>query len=258
MADSPKPTVLAAADPSRPAASDAVAADAASCAASFAAGLNRAVALRLFPAAGVADMEARPAAGSGHSSGGAAAPAESGHMPDGASARTLSGTEHTHDAAAALSGTASDAAAACFLAEAERLAARFPWFGPGRVLREILSGRPDPQVALVAPWRVESSLRAAAVDVRALTALSSLDVIDRFLREEDLRIVAGEGEPVDEVVTEARLDDEDELVSEELAEIYLAQGLRDKAIAIYRKLSLRNPEKSVYFAALIGKLENNN
>ena len=53
------------------------------------------------------------------------------------------------------------------------------------------------------------------------------------------------------------IDDDDEVVTEELAEIYLAQGLRDKSVAIYRKLSLRNPEKSVYFAELIGKIENN-
>ena len=46
-------------------------------------------------------------------------------------------------------------------------------------------------------------------------------------------------------------------LTEALAEIYLAQGLRDKSVAIYRKLSLRNPEKSVYFAELIGKIENN-
>ena len=83
-------------------------------------------------------------------------------------------------------------------------------------------------------------------------------IAQSFLQEEDLRIVAGEGEPEEEVVLQPELDDDDEVVTEELAEIYLAQGLRDKSVAIYRKLSLRNPEKSVYFAELIGKLENNN
>ena len=115
----------------------------------------------------------------------------------------------------------------------------------------------DPQLALFAPWRGESSLRRAAVDAEALTRLSSEEVIDRFLREEDLRIVADDGAPDCEVRTAPELDDEDEIVSEELAAIYLSQGLRREAIAIYRKLSLRNPEKSVYFAELIGKIENN-
>ena len=139
-------------------------------------------------------------------------------------------------------------------AEAGDLAVRFPWFLPGRILRETLTGESDPRVALTAPWRAESSLRRAAVDASALTQLSSEEIIDRFLQEEDLRIVAGEGEPEEEVVLQPELDD---VVTEELAEIYLAQGLRDKSVAIYRKLSLRNPEKSVYFAELIGKIENN-
>ncbi len=86
-------------------------------------------------------------------------------------------------------------------------------------------------------------------------ALSADEVIDRFLQEDHLRIVAGEDASVDEVRTVADLNDDEELVSESLAEIYLAQGLSDRAIAIYRKLSLLNPEKSVYFAELIGKIE---
>ena len=103
-----------------------------------------------------------------------------------------------------------------------------------------------------------SSLRRAAVDASALTQLSSEEIIDRFLQEEDLRIVAGEGEPEEEVVLQPELDDDDEVVTEELAEIYLAQGLRDKSVAIYRKLSFaKSRKKSVYFAELIGKIENN-
>ena len=48
-------------------------------------------------------------------------------------------------------------------------------------------------------------------------ALSSEEIIDRFLQEEDLRIVAGEGEPEEEVVLQPELDDDDEVVTEELA-----------------------------------------
>mgnify|MGYP000346577426 CR=1 FL=1 len=121
---------------------------------------------------------------------------------------------------------------------------------PGR--RVIPVGRVcDPRLAVTAPWRAQSSLLRRPIDAEAVLRLSSDDIIDRFLQEDDLRIVAADGEPEEEVRTAAELDDDDEVVSEELAEIYLAQGLCDKAIAIYRKLSLLNPEKSVYFAELI-------
>jgi hypothetical protein len=44
---------------------------------------------------------------------------------------------------------------------------------------------------------------------------------------------------------------EDGLASETLADIYIKQGKYDKAIEMYRKLSLRNPQKSAYFARKI-------
>ena len=51
---------------------------------------------------------------------------------------------------------------------------------------------------------------------------------------------------------------EDGLASESLAEIYIKQGKQDKAIEMFRKLSLRNPEKSLYFAQKIEEISKEN
>ena len=82
------------------------------------------------------------------------------------------------------------------------------------------------------------------------------DKLNMHFDESEILITTGGSEALC-FALQAILDDEDEIVSEELAAIYLSQGLRREAIAIYRKLSLLNPEKSVYFAELIGKIENN-
>lgn len=95
-----------------------------------------------------------------------------------------------------------------------------------------------------------------SIDIEQLTRITSSDIIDRFLRAESHRIVAEEGEVEREITIEAEFSEEDDMVSEELAEVYLAQGLKDMAIETYRKLSLLNPEKSIYFAELISKIEN--
>ena len=96
------------------------------------------------------------------------------------------------------------------------------------------------------------------VDIKSLTRITSDDIIDRFLLKDTHRIVAEEGEVTQEIVIEAEFDDDEDMVSEELAEIYLAQGLKDMAKETYRKLSLLNPEKSIYFAEIISKIDSNN
>lgn len=93
------------------------------------------------------------------------------------------------------------------------------------------------------------------IDIAKLTEITDDDIIDRFLRSDNHRIVADEEGPAVEICTEAEFSGEDDLVSEELAEVYVAQGLNDMAKETYRKLSLLNPEKSVYFAELIAKLD---
>ena len=102
------------------------------------------------------------------------------------------------------------------------------------------------------------SVGEQSIDIERLMLVTADDIIDKFLRSEPRRIVAEEGEATEDIVTEPELDEDDEFVSEELAEVYLKQGLKDMAKETYRKLSLLNPEKSVYFAEIISKIDSNN
>lgn len=103
---------------------------------------------------------------------------------------------------------------------------------------------------------IKPEISLQEIDIKELTRITSSDIIDKFLRTETHKIVAQEGEVESEIITEPELSDDEDMVSEELAEVYLAQGLKDMAIETYRKLSLLNPEKSVYFAEIISKIEN--
>ena len=117
---------------------------------------------------------------------------------------------------------------------------KYPWYEVARVVQS------------------PSAPQRYAVDAEKIAEESEGEIISRFLRKTDYRIIAEEGDVESEVRTEAEIDDEDDLVSEDLAEIYLLQGLKCEAIEIYRKLSLLNSEKSAYFAEKIENIEKNN
>ena len=76
-------------------------------------------------------------------------------------------------------------------------------------------------------------------------------------REKLAAAIGEEDDNIPEAVFEMAInsiDKQDIMVSESLAEIHVKQGHFDKAIEIYRKLSLQNPEKKTYFAAKINHL----
>lgn len=84
-------------------------------------------------------------------------------------------------------------------------------------------------------------------DQRALKTMWQKEKLAAAMEEENEEIP----ENVFEMAVNS-ISKEDGLVSETLAEIHIKQGKYDKAIEMYRKLSLRNPQKSAYFA---GKIE---
>ena len=58
-----------------------------------------------------------------------------------------------------------------------------------------------------------------------------------------------------EDLTERTNDSEKEFITETLADIFIAQKNYDKAITIFKKLSLKYPEKNTYFASQIKKVK---
>ena len=83
--------------------------------------------------------------------------------------------------------------------------------------------------------------------------LSSHHLIDSFLASNP-KIIPDDKNSYQADLTES-LQENQEIHTETLADIYAQQGNKDKAIKIYEHLYLKYPEKHIYFAAQIERLK---
>ena len=82
--------------------------------------------------------------------------------------------------------------------------------------------------------------------------IASNDLIDFFLKVNPKIVPCNTQFQAD---LSAGIQENNEIATETLADIYATQGHKDKAIEIYQQLILKNPEKHIYFAAQIDRLK---
>ncbi|MDD3107988.1 MAG: hypothetical protein PHV49_02100 [Alistipes sp.] len=156
----------------------------------------------------------------------------------------------------------------------EQWITRYPWFTAARIARWQRTHETLPEeVALgyrcrvvqhtLSPFGAENNTPAASGSEETLSdgsesesEIDPLQRIEHFLatlpqRKPDTERVPDDAPP--DLAADSVTEDPD-LISEELAEIYVQQAHYTKAKAIYVKLSLLYPEKSVYFAEIIAGL----
>jgi tetratricopeptide (TPR) repeat protein len=89
----------------------------------------------------------------------------------------------------------------------------------------------------------------------------SNNLIDKFLSAQpgalkrEKNLLEKTPENFDTEIVEKSVSENDELITETLAMLYFEQKKYDKALEAFQKLSLKYPEKSVYFASRIEEIE---
>ena len=103
--------------------------------------------------------------------------------------------------------------------------------------------------------RAQSVNYPSFIDKEAIKPAKAVDsIIDNFIQREP-QISRGKSKEysLENLAAESLVDNE-EFVTETLAEIYASQGNNSKAKRAFQLLSLKYPEKSIYFAARIKRL----
>lgn len=112
-----------------------------------------------------------------------------------------------------------------------------------------------------ADWLDYVSERKSILDEEAAQDRNSRQsrLIDDFLKEPVERITPAAAKPISQsearAIEEKSVSENDEILTETLASIYLKQGKTEKAVSIFKKLSLKYPEKSSYFASRIAEIQ---
>jgi hypothetical protein len=116
---------------------------------------------------------------------------------------------------------------------------------------------PAPRTILVPPVPVikEEAVVPPPAPKKIIPAVDAGTLIDRFIQQETPPPVRKAEFFTPQQAAKRSLDDSAGLVSETLARVYEKQGNFQKAMDAYRKLALKYPEKSAYFAALSKELE---
>ncbi len=109
---------------------------------------------------------------------------------------------------------------------------------------------------LVSNDAVENKVEPQKIETEAKN--KTADVIDKFLNSDHdpIKPKSESEEKGVKEIKETPAFEEDELMTETLAKIYVKQGHYSKALKIFEKLSLKYPEKSVYFAQQIENVKN--
>nr|WP_319511655.1 tetratricopeptide repeat protein [uncultured Draconibacterium sp.] len=179
------------------------------------------------------------------------------------------------------------------LEEVQKLTIDYPWFAGGwllylknlkninhqhydTVLKKVAARVPDRKVLFKFLNDQLTDKKPAVAEENALSGYrlegdvelqSEHSLIDKFLSSDTTRIgmnktsIETHGAESDKLYIDESVKEDEELVTETLASIYFQQKNFDKALEAYKKLSLKYPEKSVYFAGRIEEIEllkNNN